>query len=153
MALYILSHGYEGRLGKAAISRRGLVYHIDSGWHTDGANDWITISTGVDPQKLAAMKTLLREQLDLMISDPPSADEISAARSHLLGRFVSAAQSNGELADNLANQWILHGGLPDYDNLKRRLYAVGQDEIMKMLPAFTNGSIVSVRNPPAKTRE
>jgi len=149
MALYILSHGYEGRLGQAAISRRGLVCHVDSGWHTDGANDWITISTGVDPQKLAAMKALLREQLDLMVSDPPTAAEIAAARSHLLGRFVSAAQSNGELADNFANQWILHGGLPDYDDLKRRLDAVGPEDIMQMLPAFTNGSIVSVRNPPA----
>ncbi|MGD8580211.1 MAG: insulinase family protein, partial [Lysobacterales bacterium] len=37
MALYILSHGYEGRLGKQAISRRGLVYYIDSEYHTDGA--------------------------------------------------------------------------------------------------------------------
>jgi len=151
MALYILSHGYEGRLGKAAITRRGLVYHIDSDWHTDGSNDWITIRTGVDPQKLPAMKALMREQLDRMISEPPSAAEIDAARSHLLGRFVSAAQSNGELAEWLAVQWILHGGLPDYDNLKRRLDAVGREDIMKMLPAFTRGSIVSVRNPPAST--
>jgi len=153
MALYILTHGYEGRLGKAAISRRGLVYYIGSEWNTDGTNDWITISTGVDPQKLTAMKVLMREQLDRMIGDPPSAAEIEAARTHLLGRFVSAAQSNGELAASLANQWILHGGLPGYDDLKRRLDAVGRDDIMKMLPAFTNGSIVSVRNPPAKTRE
>jgi predicted Zn-dependent peptidase len=153
MALYILTHGYEGRLGKAAISRRGLVYYIDSGWHTDGTNDWITISTGVDPQKLTAMKTLMREQLDRMISEPPSAAEIEAARTHLLGRFVSASQSNGELAASLARQWILHGGLPGYDDLKRRLDAVGEDDIMRMLPAFTNGSIVSVRNPPVNTRD
>jgi predicted Zn-dependent peptidase len=153
MALYILSHGYEGRLGKAAISRRGLVYHIDSDWHTDGANDWITIRTGVDPQKLPAMKALLRQELDRLISEPPSAAEIDAARSHLLGRFVSAAQSNGELAAWLAGQWILHGRLPDYEDLKRRLDAVGRNDIVKMLPAFTSGSIVSVRNPPAETGE
>jgi len=152
MALYILTHGYEGRLGKAAISRRGLVYYIDSEWHTDGTNDWVTISTGVDPQKLTAMKTLMREELDRMISEPPSAAEIEAARTHLLGRFVSAAQSNGELAASLASQWILHRALPGYDDLKRRLDGVGQDDIMKMLPAFTNGSIVSVRNPPAQTQ-
>jgi zinc protease len=153
MALYILTHGYEGRLGKAAISRRGLVYYIDSEWHTDGTNDWITISTGVDPQKLTAMKTLMREQLDRMTSEPPSAAEIEAARSHLLGRFVSAAQSNGELAASLASQWILHGSLPGYDDLKRRLDAVSRDNIMKMLPAFTRGSIVSVRNPPETTAD
>ena len=153
MALYILTHGYEGRLGKAAISRRGLVYYIDSGYHTDGTNDWITIGTGVDPQKLLAMKALLREQLDLLLTSPPSAAEIEAARSHLLGRFVSAAQSNDELAANLAGQWILHAGLSDYDALKRRLDRVSRQDILQMLPAFTRGSIVAVRNPPAKIEQ
>ncbi|MGA9575123.1 MAG: insulinase family protein [Lysobacterales bacterium] len=153
IALYTLTHGYEGRLGKAAISQRGLVYYIDSAYHTDGTNDWITLSTGVDPQKLTAMKELLRQQLDLMLTRPPSAEEIEAARSHLLGRFVSAAQSNAELAENLASQWILYGHLPGYDDLKRQLDAVSRQDIMQMLPAFTHGAIVSVRNPPTNSGE
>jgi len=150
MALYILTHGYEGRLGKAAIGERGLAYYIESAYHTDGSNDWITLSTGVDLQKHDAMKALLREQLDLLISRPPSTDEIEAARSHLLGRFVSAAQSNGELAESLARQWLLHGSLPDYADLKHRLDQVSRQDILQLLPAFTRGTIVSVRNPPAK---
>jgi hypothetical protein len=55
--------GPAAALGKEAISRRGLVYHIDSDYHTDGKNDWITLRTGVDPDKLPAMKKLLREEL------------------------------------------------------------------------------------------
>jgi predicted Zn-dependent peptidase len=153
MALYILTHGYEGRLGKAAISRRGLVYYIDSGYHTDGKNDWITLQTGVDPAKLPAMKNLLREQLDLLITQPPSAAEIEEARTHLLGRYVSAAQSNPELAQALARQWILHGRLTGYDDLKRQLDEVNLEDIMAMLPAFTRGSIVAVRNPPADKKK
>jgi predicted Zn-dependent peptidase len=149
MALYILTHGYEGRLGKAAISQRGLVYYIDSAWHTDGTNDWITLSTGVDPNKLPAMKDLLREQLELLISEPPSAAEIEAARSHLLGRYISAAQSNRELTETLVSQWILHGSLRGYADLKRSLDEVSRQDLMQILPAFTRGSIVSVRNPPA----
>jgi len=147
MVLYILTHGYEGRLGKAAISQRGLVYYIDSGYHTDGTNDWITLQTGVDPAKLPAMKSLLREQLKLLITNPPSAAEIEEARTHLLGRYISAAQSNAELAESLANKWILYGRLTGYEDLKRQLEAVSRQDIMQMLPAFTNGSIVSVRNP------
>lgn len=147
IALYILTHGYEGRLGKAAISHRGLVYYIQSDWHTDGQNDWITINTGVDPKKLPAMKNLLREQLDLLITQPPSLAEIAAARSHLLGRYLSASQSNRELADSLTEQWILYGDLPGYADLKRKLDEVDQQDIIAILPAFTQGSIVSVRNP------
>jgi zinc protease len=148
MALYILTHGYEGRLGKAAISHRGLVYYIASDWHTDGTNDWITINTGVDPKKLPAMKNLMREQLDLLITQPPSLAEIEAARSHLLGRYLSAAQSNRELADSLTAQWVMYGDLLGYEELKRQLDEVDLQDIMDILPAFTQGAIVSVKNPP-----
>ena len=147
MALYILSHGYEGRLGKEAISRRGLVYYIDSAYHTDGINDWITLSIGVDPDKLPAMKKLLREELDGLLTQPPSAEEIAEARAHLLGRYVSAAQSNRELADTLADQWILYGNLLDYESLEQQLAAVSREQIIELLPAFTQGAVVSVRNP------
>jgi predicted Zn-dependent peptidase len=147
MALYILTHGYEGRLGKAAISNRGLVYYISSAWNTDGRNDWITINTGVDPHKLPAMKNLLREQLDLLITEPPMQAEIEAARSHLLGRHLSASQSNRELADSLTTQWVWHGSLISYAELKRTLDEVDQQDIMDILPAFTRGTIVSITNP------
>src|SRR5690606_29958082 len=36
LLLYVVSHGYEGRLGKEAISNRGLAYYIDSRYRSDG---------------------------------------------------------------------------------------------------------------------
>ncbi len=147
MALYILSHGYEGRLGKEAISRRGLIYYIDSAYNTDGTNDWITLSIGVDPAKLPAMKKLLREELDRLLAEPPSDEEIEEARAHLLGRFASASQSNRELAETLSSQWILYGELPDYERLEQALKSVSRQQIIELLPAFARGSVVSIRNP------
>lgn len=147
IVLYILSHGYEGRLGKEAISRQGLVYYIASAYETDGTNDWITLSMGVDPGKLPAMKSLLRKQLDLLITNPPSTAEIEAARNHLLGRHVSAAQSNRELTDALSTQWIFYRELESGGELRRRLENVSRDDVLALLPAFKSGSIVSIRNP------
>jgi len=147
MALYILSHGYEGRLGKEAISRRGLVYYIDSAYRTDGRNDWITLETGVDPSRLPEMVALLKQELSRLIAEPPAEQEIAEARAHLLGRYVSAAQSNGELADRLTRQWIWYGGLLSYEEWERQLAAVGRQDILDLLPEFTSGSILVVRNP------
>lgn len=147
MALYILTHGYEGRLGKEAIARRGLVYYIDSEYQTDGSNDWVTIRIGVDPDKLPAMEKLLRDELARMLSMPPTENEIAEARAHLLGRDISAAQSNSELADKLAREWVLQGRLPDHDGLKKRLDSISREDVLKLLPEFTSGSIVTVRNP------
>ena len=149
IALYILSHGYEGRLGKEAISRRGLVYYIGSAYATDGTRDWLTLSTGVDPRNLRAMKALLREQLDLLLTKPPLQAEIDAARSHLLGRSISAAQSNRELADALARQWVFSQGLESTDELRKRLSDTTRDDVLAILPAFVRGTIAPSRDPAA----
>jgi len=146
MALYLLSHGYEGRLGKEAISRRGLVYYIDSAYRSNGLGGWVTLSIGVDPAKLPAMRGLLRSELKRLLREPPSQAEVDEARRHLLGRFLSAAQSNDELADRLAREWLWYGRLPDYDALAARLDAVTRQDLLEILPAFTAGTLVAVRN-------
>jgi predicted Zn-dependent peptidase len=148
MALYVLSHGYEGRLGTEAISRRGLVYYIDSAYQSNGRDGWITLSTGVDPAKWPAMRDLLRSELDRLLREPPTPAEVDEARRHLLGRFLSAAQSNPELADRLARDWSWYGEVVDYDTLAERLGRVTREDILELLPAMTAGTIVSVRNPP-----
>jgi len=147
MALYLLSHGYEGRLGKEAISRRGLVYYIDSAYRSNGRDGWVTLSIGVDPDKRPAMRELLRSELGRLLHEPPTEVELAEARRHLLGRFVSAAQSNEELADRLAREWLWFGKLMDYDALAARLGAVTRQDILELLPAFTSGAVVTVRNP------
>jgi len=145
MTLYVLSHGYEGRLGKAAISRRGLAYYIDSAYRTDGDTGWITLGIGVDPAKLPAMRELLRAELARLQTEPPTQAEIDEARSHLLGRFVSAAQGNEEIADRLAREWLWYGQLLDFPALEARLGAVTRERVLELLPQFTTGTVVTVR--------
>ena len=147
MALYIFSHGYEGRLGKQAISRQGLIYYIDSAYRSDGRNGWITLRMGVDPDKLPAMKQLLQRELLILVQEPPSQQEVDEARQYLLGRYISAAQSNPELADDLALQWLWYGHIMSYNEFEKRLTAVGIQDLVKLLPAFVAGSTVAIRNP------
>jgi zinc protease len=147
MALYVLSHGYEGRLGKEAISRRGLVYYIDSAYRSNGVDGWVTLDIGVDPDKLPAMRDLLRSELQRMQHEPPSQVEIDEARRHLLGRFVSASQSNAELADRVAREWMWYGKLVDYETLSAELGSVTREDLLAILPEFTAGAVIAVRNP------
>jgi predicted Zn-dependent peptidase len=147
MAVYLLSHGYEGRLGKEAISRRGLVYYIDAAYGSDGWNGWVTLATGVDPDKLPAMRRLLWSELQRLLDEPPTQAELDEARQHLLGRQLSAAQSNEELADRHAREWLWYGKLSDYDAMKTRLERVTLDDLHRILPAFTAGTVIAVRNP------
>ncbi len=144
LLLYVLSHGYEGRVGKKAISEAGLAYYIDSHYRADGTNAWVTLSTGVDPEKLDAFRNLLEAELARLIAEPPSADEVAEAKRHLLGRHRSAAQSNGELTGKLAREWLWYGELVTGGALEARLASVSREDVLGAVAGFVRGTRVVV---------
>jgi predicted Zn-dependent peptidase len=144
MLLYVLTHDYSGRLGRSAITEKGIVYHIYSSVRTDGARSWATISTGVDPDKADAMEAELRGQLARLVSNPPSPAEVEAARNHLLGRNLTAAQSNGELTAKLAREFVETGGLRCHEQLRQQLRTITPADLAALVPALTGGTLMRV---------
>ncbi len=144
LLLYILSHDYEGRLGKKAISDAGLAYYIGSEYRSDGTNAWISLSTGVDANKIAALGNLLHTELERLASEPPTDKEIAEAKNHRLGRLRSAAQSNAELASQLATQWLWYGELLTVDSLGERLAAISRQDILAEIASFSSGKTIVI---------
>jgi zinc protease len=144
MLLYILTHDYSGRLGRSAIGEKGIVYHIYSALRTDGRRSWVTISTGVDPDKADAMEAELRAQLARLVSEPPTTSEVEAARNHLLGRDLTAAQSNEELAAKLARDFVETGGVRSHEQLRAQLQTIVPADLASAARSFGNGTILRV---------
>jgi zinc protease len=147
MLLYILTHDYSGRLGMSAIRDKGLLYHIYSALLTDGVRTWATIWSGVDPDKSDAVASELRAQLASLSAQPPSREDFEAARNHLLGRDVTAAQSNEELAAKLARDFIMTGGLRSHEQLRIELESISSADLQLMTKAFGSGTIIRVDVP------
>ena len=144
LLLYVLSHDYEGRLGKEAISNRGLAYYIASRYRSDGTNGWITLAAGVDPDKVEPLAALLDSELRRLRDEPPTAAEIEEAKQHFIGRARSAAQSNEELAARLAEQWLWYGQTLTPAALARKLDGIARQDVLDAIPAFTDGITVIV---------
>ena len=144
MLLYVLTHDYSGRLGRSAINDKGIVYYIDSALRTDGARSWATLSTGVDPDKADAMEAELRSQLARLASEMPTAAETEAARQHLLGRDLTAAQSNDELAAKLARNFVETGGLLSHEQLRAALATITPADLAAAARSFGGGTIIRV---------
>ena len=144
MLLYVLTHDYSGRLGWSAISDKGIVYHIYSSLRTDGLRSWATLSTGVDPDKADAIEAELRTHLMRLVSEPPSAAEVEAARNHLLGRDLTEAQSNEELAAKLAREFVETGGLRSHEQLRALLQTITPADLAAAAQSFASGTIVRV---------
>ena len=144
MLLYVLSHDYSGRLGRSAIGEKGIVYHIYSALRTDGGRTWATLSTGVDPDKADAMEAELRVQLARLVSEPTTARELEAARNHLLGRDITQAQSNREIAAKLAREFIETNGLRSPEQLRAQLQTITQADLATAARSFVNGTVLRV---------
>ena len=144
LLLYIFSHDYEGRLGAEAIAARGLAYYIGSSYRSDGANGWITISSGVNSQNLAAFGQIFSAELQRLESEPPTEAEIAEAKAWHLGRAISAAQSNAELAGKIASQWLLYGRTESVVDQQARLASVSHEDVIAAIPAFVNGTVIVI---------
>jgi len=144
MLLYVFTHDYSGRLGRSAITEKGLVYHIYSTQRTDGRRTWATISTGVDPDKAEAMEVELRSELAKLAAYPPTTAELEAARSHLLGRDLTSAQSNDELAAKLARELVETGGPRSHEQLRDMLESITTGDLAKATKSFNRGTIIRV---------
>jgi predicted Zn-dependent peptidase len=144
LLLYILTHDYSGRLGRSAIGDKGLAYRIESVYRTDGRDAWITLRTGVDPAKADAMESELKTQLAALSEQPPSAAELDAARRHILGRDISAAQSNEELSAHLARQFVETGALRSHAELRRLLDSITTADLAAAAESFSRGTILRV---------
>ncbi len=141
---YILAHDYEGRLGKEAISNRGLAYFIDSQYRSDGRRAWIGLSTGVDPAKLATLEALFREQVAGLQQRPPTPAEVEEARNHLLGRLGTERQTNAELAAGLAENWLWNGRLPGVGEQSQAIRQLDREDILQAVPGLLRGRYVVI---------
>jgi zinc protease len=144
MLLYVLTHDYSGRLGNSAIRDKGLVYYIGSLLRTDGRRSWATVSIGVDPDKSDAMEAELRAQLTRLTTDPPTVAEVDAARNHLLGRDITAAQSNEEWTAKLAREFVQTGGLRSHAEVIAQLQAITPADLAASAKDFAKGTIIRV---------
>ncbi len=145
IALYVLSHGYEGRLGKEAISRQGLAYYIDAQYRAGVSGGLVTLAAGVDPEKVDAFRKLLKAEIARLSSEPPTEAEIAEAKRHLIGRKISAAQSNDEIADALIKDFLAVGGPESAVAFAARLDKVAREDVLKAVEALQKGAVVSVR--------
>ncbi len=149
LLLYVMAHDYEGRLGKELIARRGLVYFIDARVHSDGQGAWISMTLGVNPERLAATRDHFRNLMDDLRVHPPAEAEIEEARAHLIGRRLTAPQSDEEMSAFHAREWIEQGRLLSQEEWEQRVRAVDREDVLRIIPAFLAGATAVVDAGPA----
>ena len=87
----------------------------------------------------------MKGEIARLKSEPPTDAEIAEAKRHLLGRKISAAQSNEEIAEAMLRDFLAVGAPENADAFKARLEAVTREDILNAVDALQKGAVVTVR--------
>ena len=90
------------------------------------------------------MEAELRAELGKLVTEPPGANEVEAARAHLLGRDLTAAQSNEEMTAKLARNFVETGDLRSHEQLRTMLETVTPADLARASRSFIGGTILRV---------
>jgi len=124
-----ITHTYRGDLNVrlTAPSGKTVVLHSAAGGSLDN------LHLDLNSESFAPLSELAGEAI---LPSPMS--------EHFIGRAISAAQSNDELAAKLAQHWLWRGGLPKVEELAAELEAVTRDDVLAAIPTFVNGLTITV---------
>ena len=150
---YILGGGgFVSRLSTEVREKRGLSYSVYSYFSPGLHAGAFTVGLQTRPDQAAQALAVSREVITRFVSEGPTALELEAAKSNLIGGFALRIDSNRKLLENVAS--IAWNNLPlDYlDTWTRRVQAVGLEDIRaafarKLQPERMVTVVVGASNP------
>jgi zinc protease len=102
--------GFVSRLTEQVREKRGLSYSVYSYFSPGLHAGAFTVGLQTRPDQAAQAVTVAKEVVQEFVRNGPTAAELQAAKSNLMGGFALRIDSNRKLLDNVAN--ILWLGLP-----------------------------------------
>ncbi|MEU6173250.1 insulinase family protein [Streptantibioticus parmotrematis] len=130
LAHLVLGASFGSRLTERLRERDGLTYRVRSRITDHPERSLLAVDFDTRPGQLGAALAALREELDGFATDnPPSAEEITAARGYAVGSVtVLSATQNGtaNLLNALPPETVLGNRLPEQ---LRRIARTGDEEV------------------------
>jgi predicted Zn-dependent peptidase len=139
-----MTHAYGGRLGKELINRRGLIYYISNNYNSDGKASWISIRFGVNPDQLDETKKEFDRLMQDLRTNPPTEKELAEAKEHLIGRRITAYQSNEELTAFYTREWIERGWVMGQEEFDKTLSMLTLEQVKRIIPKFLDGASATI---------
>ena len=136
---HILGGGMSSRLFQSIREERGLAYNVysyRSGYQ--GTGDF-AIYAGTAPSRAADVVRLITEELDKMVADGPSEEELRAARSHIRGATALGLEDSGARMSRLGRSWLAHGRVPTLAELDEQVAAVTTEDLARVAAKVLGG--------------
>ncbi|MBQ9637710.1 MAG: insulinase family protein [Prevotella sp.] len=134
MPLYILNNmlggpGMNARLNLSLRERNGLVYTVESNLTAYSDTGTWAVYFGCDHHDTRRCLHLVRRELDRLMRQPLSTQQLNAAKRQLKGQIGVATDNREQFALDFSKSYLYYGQERDIQHLFRRIDAVTPEQI------------------------
>ncbi len=136
-ALDVVNHvfggGLSSRLFDEIRERRGLAYSVYSGVSAYADAGVFTIYAGTQPAHATEVMELIHDQLELLVKDGITDDELDIAKGYLTGAFELGLEDTGSRMARAAGLLVTTGEIRPVADQVARWDAVQQDDTRRVI--------------------
>jgi predicted Zn-dependent peptidase len=125
----LLGENMSSRLFQVIREDRGLAYSIGSSLGVFDDTGTLTISAGLDTEKLGPTVKLIVKELRRITEKAPSLGEVRRARDYLIGQMELSLENTANQMNWIGEQWLGYGKIIPVDVVKDSLCRVKPTEI------------------------
>ncbi len=143
----LLGGSMGSRLFDEIREKRGLCYSVYAIDHSFADVPILQLGSGLDSSKCIEAYQRMREIVDELRTDGPTAEEVERARAYAAGRLVLAFENSGAVARHSATQRIVFDEQIDPDAAIAALDAVTHDQVREVAEGIAEGLAVACVGP------
>ena len=145
---HVFGGGLSSRLFEEIRERRGLAYSVYSGVSAYTDSGAFQMYAGTQPEHGDEVIGLMRAELDRLVSDGVTDDELDVAVGYLTGAFELGLEDTGARMARNGGQLITTGSIRPIDEQVQRWAAVDQTAVKRIIGrAFVDDPIVVTVGP------
>ena len=134
---YVLgTGGFSSRLVDSIRTQAGLAYSVSSFFSPRKSPGPVEIIMQTKNASVDEAMVRARQQVDLMRSEPIRDDELQEAKRYLTGSFPLRLDSNGKIADFIAQAWFYDLGMNYPDVYIQRVNAVTTADVQRVAQVY-----------------
>lgn len=132
----LLGAGMSSRLFQSVREEAGLAYSVYSAadFHRDAG--LLSIQLGVSPERGREALKRVREELNTLVREGPTEEEVASARSQLKGTILMAQESVSSRMYHIAHEEMYRGGYTPPSQQVARVLAVTRDQVVAAARRF-----------------
>ncbi len=125
----VLGEGMSSRLFLQVRERRGLAYHVSAGpdYYLDTGS--FTAYSGLKLEKVEEGLKVIRDEMEKMITEKVSDEELKKAKDMERGRLALRSESTNFLAEHFGVKYILDGELESFDDYLSKIDQVTAEDV------------------------